>query len=182
MSIDRYLYIVRPKSQLRWRTPRHAFFICVIIWASLYSIDETSNTISSLMLLLHLGSFTLIIPYHIISRLLTPGYTACGMNEHENLFICFFPFCSYYAIPLVVIIVCYTNLAMHVIRSGRSMAGHMDTVRDESYDRRKLHNSACLLYFSEKFSSNGSSETTTSDTNGRTKEYLLANITGGPGA
>ena len=75
------------------------------------------------------GSFTLIIPYHIILRLLTPDYSACGMNEHENLFVCLFPFGSYYAVPLIVIIVCYTKLALHVIKTGRTMAGHMDTVR-----------------------------------------------------
>ena len=74
------------------------------------------------------GSLILIIPYHIISRVLTPGYTACGMNEHENLIVCFFPFCSYYAVPLIVIIVCYTNLAMHVVRTGQKLADHMDTV------------------------------------------------------
>ena len=32
MSIDRYLYIVRSKSKLGWRTPRNAFIICVILW------------------------------------------------------------------------------------------------------------------------------------------------------
>ena len=34
MSIDRYYYIVLPRAKLRWRTPRNAFFICMIIWAS----------------------------------------------------------------------------------------------------------------------------------------------------
>ena len=76
----------------------------------------------------HRGSLTVIIPYHIITRWLTPGYTACGMNDHENLFVCFFPFCTYYAIPLVVITVCYTKLALYVIRTGRTMADHMNTV------------------------------------------------------
>ena len=33
MSVDRFLYIVRPKTKLRWRTPRNAFHICIIIWA-----------------------------------------------------------------------------------------------------------------------------------------------------
>ncbi|UJR28626.1 hypothetical protein I4U23_009859 [Adineta vaga] len=106
MSIDRYLYIVRPKSQLGWRTARNAFIICIIIWAC---------------------SLIMIIPYHIISRVLVPNRTACGMNEHENLIVCFVPFCSYYAIPLLVIIICYTKLALYVIKTGRKMAGHMDT-------------------------------------------------------
>ncbi|CAF1162280.1 unnamed protein product [Rotaria sp. Silwood1] len=106
MSIDRFLYIVRPRSQLGWRTPHNAFIICIIIWAC---------------------SLILIIPYHVISRLLTSANTTCGMNEHENLIVCLFPFCSYYAIPLVVIIVCYTNLALHVIRTSRKMVGYMNT-------------------------------------------------------
>ncbi|CAF3789044.1 unnamed protein product [Adineta steineri] len=106
MSIDRYLYIVRSNSKLGWRTPRNAFKICIVIWAS---------------------SLILIIPYHIISRVLIPNSTACGMNEHGSLIVCLFPFCSYYAVPLLVIIVCYTNLAMHVIKTGRTMADHMNT-------------------------------------------------------
>ena len=40
MSVDRYLYIVRPKSKLGWRTPRHAFFTCVIIWASMCPVEN----------------------------------------------------------------------------------------------------------------------------------------------
>ncbi|CAM4865628.1 unnamed protein product [Rotaria socialis] len=106
MSIDRFLYIVRPKSKLGWRTPRNAFIICIFIWAF---------------------SLILIIPYHTVSRVLTPDYNDCGLNEHQNLVVCFFPFCSYYAIPLLVIIVCYTNLALHVIRTSRKMAGHVNT-------------------------------------------------------
>ncbi|CAF0843697.1 unnamed protein product [Adineta ricciae] len=107
MSIDRYLYIVRTKSKLRWRTPRNAFIICITIWAC---------------------SLILIIPYHIISHLLVPNLKSCSVNEHENLVVCFIPFCSYYAIPLLIIIICYTNLALHVIKSSRKMAGHMNTV------------------------------------------------------
>ncbi|CAF4436838.1 unnamed protein product [Rotaria sp. Silwood2] len=106
MSIDRFLYIVRPKSKLGWRTSHNAFIICIIIWAC---------------------SLILIIPYHVVSRLLTQAHTACGMNEHENLIVCLFPFCSYYAVPLVVIIVCYTNLALHVIRASRKMTGYANT-------------------------------------------------------
>ncbi|CAF0733839.1 unnamed protein product [Rotaria sordida] len=106
MSIDRFLYIVRPKSKLRWRTPHNAFIICIIIWAC---------------------SLILIIPYHVVSRVLTSASIACGMAEHENLIVCLFPFCSYYAIPLIVIIVCYTNLALHVIRTSRKMADIVNT-------------------------------------------------------
>jgi hypothetical protein len=73
----------------------------------------------------------LIIPYYIIARVLTPGYTGCDMSDRGNLIVCFFPFCSYYALPLLVIIICYTNLAMYVIRTGRTMAEHMDTVRHD---------------------------------------------------
>lgn len=76
-----------------------------------------------------LGSLILIIPYHIVSRILAPGnHTACGIGEHQNFIVCLIPFCSYYAIPLIVIIVCYTNLAMHVVKTGRQMADHMNAV------------------------------------------------------
>lgn len=70
----------------------------------------------------------LIIPYHLISRIVTPDYTVCGMNEHGNIIVCLFPFCSYYAILLIIIIVCYTNLALYVTRTGQQMADYMDKV------------------------------------------------------
>ena len=43
----------------------------------------------------------------------------CGVNDHRNFLVCFLIFCSYYAIPLLIIIICYTKLAIHVIRSNR---------------------------------------------------------------
>ena len=125
MSIDRYLYIVLPKPQLTWRTPRHAFLICIVVWASESPQDHADID----EFFVRQGSLTVIIPYHIITRRLTPGYTACGMNDHANPFVCFFPFCTYYAIPLAVITVCYTKLALYVMRTGRTMADHLNTVR-----------------------------------------------------
>lgn len=125
MSIDRYLYIVRPKSKLVWRTPRNAIIICIIVWIG--KLMEKKKR-SSMIDLSSIGSLILIVPYHIISHVLTSDSPVCGMNEHKNLIICFFPFCSYYAIPLIIIIVCYTNLALHVMKSGRQMADHIDAV------------------------------------------------------
>jgi hypothetical protein len=84
--------------------------------------------ILKLVFFCNIGSLILIIPYYIVSRVLKSDFSACGMNENQKLIICFFPFCSYYAIPLIVIIVCYTNLALHVIRTGRQMADRMNTV------------------------------------------------------
>ena len=122
------------------------------------------------------GSFTLIIPYHIILRLLTNDYTACGMNEHENLFVCLFPFCSYYAVPLIVIIVCYTKLALHVIRAGRTMAGHMDTVGGRSFFFRRSFSPFLRLCFLEKFPSDHPNQTPACHSYGKTECDFLATL------
>ena len=124
MSIDRYLYIVRPKSKLAWRTPRNAWIICIAVWIGEFQgFSPFSSTA-----LFHVGSLILIVPYHIVSHALTSGSGICGMNAHENFIICFSRFCSYYAIPLIIIIVCYTNLALHVVKSGRQMVDHIEAV------------------------------------------------------
>ncbi|CAF0881255.1 unnamed protein product [Rotaria sp. Silwood1] len=106
MSVDRCFYIVLPNSKLQRRTPQTAFIICIIIWAS---------------------SLALIIPYHIILHMYTSNSNTCGLNDHENFAVCFLVFCSYYALPLFIIIVCYTKLAMHIIKSNRLIAINMNT-------------------------------------------------------
>ncbi|CAF1288909.1 unnamed protein product [Rotaria sordida] len=106
MSIDRYLYITLPTSKLQHRSPQTAFIVCILIWTS---------------------SLVLIIPYHIVSRMFTSNSNTCGLNDHKSFTICFLVFCSYYALPLFIIIVCYTKLAMHVIRSNRLIAIRMNT-------------------------------------------------------
>ena len=75
-----------------------------------------------------IGSLALIIPYHIVSHMVTSNWDNCAVNDHKNFLVCFLVFCSYYAIPLIIIIVCYTKLAMHVIQSNRLIASHMNTV------------------------------------------------------
>ena len=71
------------------------------------------------------AAIALIIPYHLISHSLAPNSRACGVNNHENFLVCFFVFCSYYAIPLMIIIICYSKLAAHVIRSNQLITSHM---------------------------------------------------------
>ncbi len=71
-----------------------------------------------------LGSLALIVPYHLI----TTNIKTCGVNDHKNFLVCFLIFCSYYAIPLLIIIVCYTKLAMYVIQSNRLIISQMNTV------------------------------------------------------
>ncbi|CAF0979606.1 unnamed protein product [Adineta ricciae] len=116
MSIDRYFYIVSPKSKLYWRTPHTAMLICLIIWAS---------------------SLALIVPYHIILHVIASNSKTCGPDSYENFLVCFLVFCSYYAIPLVIIIVCYTKLAMHVIQSNQLIANHLNAKNMPKFLKRK---------------------------------------------
>ncbi|CAF3459139.1 unnamed protein product [Rotaria socialis] len=100
MSIDRCFYIVLPAAKLQSRTPQTALIVCILIWAS---------------------SLALIVPYHIISHRTTSNLS-CGSNNHSSFLVCFVIFSSYYALPLFIIIVCYTKLAMHVMQSSRLTA------------------------------------------------------------
>ncbi|CAF3974753.1 unnamed protein product, partial [Rotaria magnacalcarata] len=103
MSIDRCLYIVLPTTKLQSRTPQTALIVCIFIWT---------------------GSLALIVPFHIIFHRATSNVT-CGGNNHSNFLVCFAIFSSYYALPLFIIIVCYTKLAMHVMQSNRLTASQM---------------------------------------------------------
>ncbi|UJR20905.1 hypothetical protein I4U23_024014 [Adineta vaga] len=116
MSIDRYYYIVLPKSKLQWRTPYTAFLICLVIWAS---------------------SLAFIVPYHFVLYIVASNYRTCGGNNHDNFLVCFLVFSSYYAIPLVIIIVCYTKLAMHVIQSNQLIASHLNTKSVSKFLKKK---------------------------------------------
>ena len=78
-----------------------------------------------------LGPVALLIFYHIISHSLSPSFKACSQKDHNNFLVGFLVFCSYYAVPLMIIIVCYTKLALHVRQSNRLLASHMDPVSIE---------------------------------------------------
>lgn len=106
MSVDRYFYIVLPRSKLLWRTSRNALLICTMIWIS---------------------SFILIIPYYIFRA----NRHTCDLNDDRNFLICSLIFSIYYAIPLLVIIICYTKLAKHVIESNRLLIKQIVTVKRE---------------------------------------------------
>ena len=125
MSIDRCFYIVLPTAKLRNRTPQTAFIVCICIWTSEYSKlckwKRRKNFFS------YLGSLALIFPYHIVLHKVTSNFT-CSGNNHSNFLVCFVIFCSYYALPLFIIIVCYTKLAMHVMQSNRLIASQMKNV------------------------------------------------------
>ncbi|CAF0941958.1 unnamed protein product [Adineta steineri] len=116
MSIDRYLYIVLPSSKLQWRTSNTAFSVCLIIWAS---------------------SLGLIVPYHITSHVMSSNLKTCGVNDQKNFLVCFLVFCSYYAVPLLIIIVCYTKLAMHVMQSNRTIVNQMNSKNIPKFLKKK---------------------------------------------
>ena len=75
-----------------------------------------------------LAPVILVIFYHIISHSLPSSFKACSANGHNNFLVGFLVFRSYYALPLMIISVCYTKLALHVKRSNRLLASHMDPV------------------------------------------------------
>ncbi|CAF0969521.1 unnamed protein product [Didymodactylos carnosus] len=102
MSIDRYLYIVQVKAKLKWRTVRNAFIICLLIWTA---------------------SLLFIIPFDKLARASVQRTSKhCGVDSEQSVISCLITLCSYYAIPLAIIIICYSKLLLYVIENSKSMA------------------------------------------------------------
>ncbi len=114
-------------------------FLFAFLYGLVNRLTQKKNTLNFLSI--SLGSLALIIPYHFVTSTLE----LCGISDHHNFVVCFLIFCSYYAIPLLIIIVCYTKLAMHVIQSHRLVLNQMNTVRNK---RTKI--SVLLFFFSRK--------------------------------
>ncbi|CAF1168204.1 unnamed protein product [Rotaria sp. Silwood1] len=111
MSIDRYLYVTSHHPHPRWRTPLNACLTCILIWAV---------------------SIAFVFPYTSLSSSSPPPSPSsdtnknplddCSVSAYHPLFAsCFFPFCAYYVLPLVIIALSYTKLFFHMRRSSKNM-------------------------------------------------------------
>ena len=125
MSIDRYLYVISPHPRPRWRTPFNACIICILIWIG-KRIEK--KTVKCPLLWLFLVSVAVIFPYTSLSSTSNADAdlaNACSAASHHPLFqACYFQFCAYYLLPLLIIALCYTRLFFHMRRSSKTITRH----------------------------------------------------------
>lgn len=129
MSIDRYLYVINSHPRPRWRTPFNACIICILIWAGKKNSWRFLRWIDWGFLV----SIAFVFPYTSLSSSLANNSTDdCSVSSHHPLFAsCFFPFCAYYLLPLVIIAMCYTRLFFHMRRSSKTITRHRVSWEEE---------------------------------------------------
>ncbi|CAF1086748.1 unnamed protein product [Adineta steineri] len=101
MSIDRYFYVASCLIKPPWRTPLNACIICVLIWAV---------------------SIAFVFPYTSLTSNTEGDINNCSVSAYHPFFAsCFFPFCAYYVLPLIIIALCYTKLFLFMRNSSKKM-------------------------------------------------------------
>ncbi|UJR07598.1 hypothetical protein I4U23_011885 [Adineta vaga] len=108
MSVDRYLYVISSHPRPPWRTPLNACIICIIIWivsiAFIFPYTSFSSSTSNVE----------IVPVN-----------PCAVSAYHPFFAsCYFPFCAYYILPLIVISLCYTKLFFYMRKSSETINRH----------------------------------------------------------
>ncbi|CAF2375804.1 unnamed protein product [Rotaria sp. Silwood2] len=97
MTIDRYIYVVRPFENLKWRKPRTVLLLSVVIWL-----------ISCI--------FASPFYYHYGVTNVHDNHRQCVLLSDEQLqkYFCIYTITLYYFIPLTIIIISYTKLLYYV--------------------------------------------------------------------
>ncbi|CAF0951079.1 unnamed protein product [Rotaria sordida] len=97
MTIDRYIYVVRPFENLKWRKPRTVLLLSIIIW---------------------LISCIFASPYYYYYGVINndDNHRQCALLIDEELqkHFCIYTVTLYYFIPLTIIIISYTKLLYFV--------------------------------------------------------------------
>jgi hypothetical protein len=120
MSIDRYFYVINSYPRPRWRTSLNACIICILIWGG-----KIIKFFSNFFIRFSIVSIAFIFPYTSLSSSSNAENSLtddCSVSAyHPLLASCFFPFCAYYLLPLVIIALCYTRLFFHMRKSSKTI-------------------------------------------------------------
>src|SRR6218665_3562485 len=111
MSIDRYLAIVHPLRSMRYRTVRNALVVCALVWVACGAI-MTPNW---------LYADATSAPFHSNRTVMK-----CQMNwpKDDRRALCFwrnFDLIVGFALPVLVMVVCYLRLLVCLARSGATL-------------------------------------------------------------
>ena len=113
MTIDRYIYVVHPFENIKWRKPNNVFLLSLIIWLREYKI----NLIHQLFMIIYFSvSCTLASPFYYHYGVTNDMYKQCVLLTDDNLQKHFriYTVTLYYFIPLTIILICYTKLLYYV--------------------------------------------------------------------
>lgn len=102
MTIDRYIYIVHPFENIKWRKPKTVFLLSLIIW---------------------LLSCILASPFYYHYGLRSDIHNQCVLLTDDNLQRQFriYTVTLYYFIPLIIILICYTRLLYYVYSKEKKL-------------------------------------------------------------
>ncbi|CAF0828025.1 unnamed protein product [Rotaria sp. Silwood1] len=97
MTLDRYIYVVRPFENLKWRKPKTVLSLSIIIWL-----------ISCIFASPFYYQYGVIRNYHY--------HRQCVLLSDENMqkYLCIYTITLYYFIPLIIILISYTKLLCYV--------------------------------------------------------------------
>ncbi|CAF2396929.1 unnamed protein product [Rotaria sp. Silwood2] len=106
MSIDRYLNIVHELWYRRYRKPKCALIICLLIW-----------TISGVFMF----PYDYLLHINVEKNNQSSVMLDCTVNNDSLYSSCLFTFVFYYLLPLCIIGLCYSRVLMHVRRGSHKM-------------------------------------------------------------
>ncbi len=117
MTIDRYIYVVNPFKNIKWRKPKTVFLLSLIIWLRKYHI------IYSLLIISFLVSCALASPFYFHYGVTIEIHKQCVLLTDENSQKHFriYTVTLYYFIPLTIILICYTRLLYYVYSKEKKL-------------------------------------------------------------
>ncbi|UJR27972.1 hypothetical protein I4U23_009230 [Adineta vaga] len=107
MSIDRYLAVVHDFSYRRYRKPKYALIICILIW---------------MVSCIFMFPYDYLLHTDIEKSNQSSVEIDCTVNDNSFFSSCLFTFGFYYVLPLTIIGLCYSRVLLHVRRHGTKIA------------------------------------------------------------
>jgi glucan phosphoethanolaminetransferase (alkaline phosphatase superfamily) len=121
MSIDRYLNMVHETWYRRYRKPKYAGIVCLLIWTGkeILSFFHKINSVFFIVSLLFMFPYTHFFNINNEKNNQSAVVLDCIVHDKNSLFSsCIFTFGFYYVLPLSIIVLCYLRVFMHVRRTG----------------------------------------------------------------
>lgn len=131
MSIDRYLHIVHDGWYRKYRKPRLAQIVCLLIW-----------TVS----LVFMFPYTYFFNINVDKTNQSIVSDNCVVHD-ENTFIssCIFTFSFYYILPLTIIFLCYLRVFIYVRRRGYRVVKRLSGIPRQSIQLKQRRVRRILL-------------------------------------
>lgn len=128
MTIDRYIYVVRPFGNFKWRKPRTVLLLSIIIWlGTCFFLALLSFSFFFKFVLL--VSCILASPYyHHYGLIIYPNnHAQCALLSDEEMqkYFRIYTVTLYYFIPLIIIVLTYTSLLYFIYSKENKLRQNM---------------------------------------------------------